>query len=59
MKEFFADNQPTIVSSDRIPYTASSFARGALLHLQEIGELKALKAHTSSRNDLQSYLFLL
>ena len=57
MKEFFADNQPTIVSSDRILYTASSFARGALLHLQEIGELKALKAHTSSRNDLQSYLF--
>ena len=46
-----------IVDSNRILYTASPFARNSLLHLQEIGELKALKAHTSSRENLQSYLF--
>lgn len=48
---------PMIVDSNRILYTASPFARGSLLHLQEIGELKALQAHTSSRENLQSYLF--
>ena len=57
MNKSFADNQQNIVSSDRVLYTASTFARNSLLHLQEIGELKALKAHTSSRSDLQSYLF--
>ena len=36
---------PMIVDSNRILYTASPFARGSLLHLQEIGELKALQAH--------------
>ena len=48
---------PMIVDSNRILYTASPFARSSLLHLQEIGELKALQAHTSSRENLQSYLF--
>lgn len=45
------------VTSDRILYTPSSFARVALLHLQEIGELTAVKAHTSRREGLSSYLF--
>lgn len=48
---------PTIVDSNRILYTASSFARSSLLHLQEVGELTALQPHTSSRSDLSSYLF--
>ena len=47
----------SIVSSNRVLYTPSSFARTSLLHLQEIGELQALAPHTSSRANLQSYLF--
>lgn len=47
----------SIVSSNRVLYTPSAFARNSLLHLQEIGELKALAPHTSSRSNLQSYLF--
>ena len=47
----------SIVSSNRVLYTPSSFARTSLLHLQEIGELKALAPHTSKRDGLQSYLF--
>ena len=43
-----------IVDSSRILYTASPFVRGSLLHLQEIGELKALQSHTSNRENLQS-----
>lgn len=45
-----------VVSSDRILYTASSFARLSLLHLQEIGSLTANRPHTSKREKLQSYL---
>ena len=45
---------PMIVDSNRILYTASPFARSSLLHLQEIGELKALQSHTSNRENLQS-----
>ena len=47
----------SVVSSDRVLYTPSSFARSALLYLQEIGTLQALRAHTSSRQGLQSCLF--
>ena len=47
----------SIVSSNRVLYTPSAFARTSLLHLQEIGELQALAPHTSSRSNLQSYLF--
>ena len=47
----------SIVSSNRVLYTPSAFARTSLLHLQEIGELHALAPHTSSRSNLQSYLF--
>ena len=55
--QFFTDT--ATVSSNRVLYTASSFARSSLLHLQEIGELEALKAHTSERSGLQSYLFFM
>ena len=47
----------SIVSSNRVLYTPSAFARNSLFHLQEIGTLKALAPHTSSRDGLQSYLF--
>ncbi len=57
MNELFANNESAIVSSDRVLYTASSFARSSLLHLQETGELKAKRSHTSSRSNLQSFLF--
>ena len=45
------------VSSSRILYTPSPFARSSLLYLQEAGSLTALKPHVSSRENLQSYLF--
>ncbi len=47
----------SIVSSNRVLYTPSVFARSSLLHLQEIGTLQALAPHTSKRDGLQSYLF--
>ena len=40
---FLHDSQDTspIVSSDRILYTPTTFAKSALLYLQEIGSLQA------------------
>ncbi|WP_035773165.1 helix-turn-helix domain-containing protein [Butyrivibrio sp. VCD2006] len=57
--ELFTDSIASVVNSNRILYTASSFARSSLLHLQEIGELEAKKGHTSSRLGLTSYLFFI
>lgn len=57
MEELFSNNKSSTVTSNRILYTPSSFARSSLLHLQEIGELEARRAHTSSRSGLQSFLF--
>lgn len=48
-----------LVSSDRIIYTPSDFAKMNLLYLQETGTLKAQKPHTSSRSNLNSYLFFM
>ena len=48
-----------LVSTNRILYTPSSFARNSLIHLQETGTLKAQSPHTSRRNHLDSYLFIL
>lgn len=45
-----------IVSSQRILYTPSAFARGNLLYLQEIGTLRALRPHASRRENLASFL---
>ncbi len=59
MQELFSNNAEAIVSSNRVLYTASSFARNSLLHLQEIGSLTALKPHISSRLNLNSYLFFI
>ena len=49
----------TIVESNRIIYTPSSFAKSNLIHLQEIGVSIAKKPHTSCRNNLNSYLFMI
>lgn len=57
MDQFFTNNKTIIVSSNRILYTPSVFARISLLHLQEIGELTALRPHVSSRSNLSSFLF--
>lgn len=48
-----------IVDARRIVYTPSAFARNTLMHLQEIGELRALERHTSQRAGLSSCLFLM
>jgi AraC-like DNA-binding protein len=48
-----------LVSSDRILYTPSTFAKTNLIHLQEAGSLNALKPHTSKRENLSSYLFFI
>lgn len=45
------------VSTSRIIYTPSAFARSSLLHLQETGTLQARAVHMSSRENLSSYLF--
>lgn len=55
MTDYFTTQ--AIVSSNRVLYTPSSFARNSLLHLQEIGNLEAKQAHTSERSGLQSFLF--
>ncbi len=56
-KEIFDNSASLVVDANRILYTATPFARSTLLHLQEIGELRAIHPHKSSRADLQSYLF--
>jgi len=48
-----------LVTSSRIIYTPSVFAKTNLIHLQEIGSLTAQKPHTSRRNNLASYLFFM
>ena len=52
-------NQPSSVSSNRVLYTPSAFARSSLLFLQETGSLVARKPHTSSRVNLSSFLFFI
>ncbi len=47
------------VSSSRVIYAPSSFARTSLMYLQETGLFKAIRPHVSSRRNLQSYLLLL
>ena len=48
--------QSSSVSSSRIIYTPSTFARTSLLHLQEAGSLQAIHPHTSTRTNLLSFL---
>ena len=46
-----------LVKSRRFIYQPSSFAMQNLLYLQETGSLTAIKPHTSSRQNLSSFLF--
>ena len=46
-------------SSDRMIHTPSSFARKNLSFVQEIGELKSIRAHSSVRENMDSYLFFI
>ncbi len=48
-----------LVTSNRIIYTPSAFAKANLLHLQEVGELHAKTPHVSKHNNLQSFLFFI
>ncbi len=48
-----------LVTSNRILYTPSIFAKTNLIHLQEIGNLQAQQPHTSQRENLASYLFFI
>ena len=54
MESLFEGNS---VKSKRIIYTPSNFAKTNLLHLQEVGELTAIKPHVNSREGLYSFLF--
>lgn len=58
-KESLPQFHEGIVSSNRILYTASDFAKQSLMYLQEIGELVANKPHKSSRDNLSSFLFFI
>ncbi len=52
-------NNPSAVDSNRIIYTSSDFAKNTLFYLQETGNLTAKRQHTSSRENLNSYLFFI
>lgn len=56
MEQELFNPQSSSVNSSRIIYTPSTFARTSLLHLQEVGSLKALRSHTSRRENLVSFL---
>ena len=53
MESLFKGNS---VKSKRIIYTPSNFAKSNLLHLQEVGELTAIKPHENSREGLWNYI---
>lgn len=55
-KGFFTEE---VVNSNRIIYTPSGFAKNNLTFLQEVGELTALKRHSTGRDNLNSYLFFI
>lgn len=48
-----------VTDSNRIICTPSTFAKDSLWYIQEIGTLKSLKPHTSQREGLDSYLFMI
>lgn len=56
-KKYFTSS--AFVSSNRVIYTPSAFAKSSLLYLQETGNLQALAPHTSSRSNLSSFLFFI
>lgn len=59
MENLFTEKDDPVVTSNRILYTPSNFARVSLTHLQEIGTLQAERPHMSRRENLSSYLFFM
>ena len=53
----FSNSNIDSVSSNRIIYTPSTFARSSLIHLQETGTLQATHPHKNERSGLNSCLF--
>jgi len=59
-QRFFENYAPSeLTDSYRILSTPSSFAKDTLFYIQEIGKLKSLKSHTSKRESLDSFLFII
>lgn len=48
-----------VTNSYRVLNTPSAIAKETLWYVQEVGTLKSLKPHTSQREDLDSYLFMI
>ena len=55
----FSNSNIDSVSSNRIIYTPSTFARSSLIHLQETGTLQATHSHKNERSGLSSCLFFI
>jgi AraC-like DNA-binding protein/mannose-6-phosphate isomerase-like protein (cupin superfamily) len=59
-QHFFENYAPSeLTESYRIISTPSAFAKDTLFYIQEIGKLKSLKSHTSKREALDSFLFII
>lgn len=59
-QHFFENYAPSeLTESYRIISTPSTFAKETLFYIQEIGKLKSLKSHTSKRESLDSFLFII
>ena len=59
-QHFFENYAPSeLTDSYRIISTPSVFAKETLFYIQEIGKLKSLKSHTSKRESLDSFLFII
>jgi AraC-like DNA-binding protein len=57
---YFENYAPSeLTESYRVLCTPSTFAKSTLLYIQEIGKLKSLKSHTSRRESLDSFLFII
>lgn len=57
---YFENYAPSeYTESHRILCTPSSFAKNTLFYIQEIGKLKSLKSHTSKRESLDSFLYII
>ena len=53
MKQAIFQTSPVTVSSNRIIYTPSSFARPSFIHLQETGTLQATHPHKKRTKQLK------
>lgn len=59
MNKMVTFDTQNITDSDRILHTPGEFARKNLYYIQEVGRLKSLKPHVSSRSELDSFLFFI